>query len=262
MNEVNKTLFIPLYGKALISRQGIIITDKKAEEIWEKEAFPLKGKSKSKWLAYYMAMRARVFDDWTDRTIQQCPESLVLHIGCGLDDRHDRVRGNYAQWIDVDLPEVISVRQRYFQESSVYHMIGMDAAKPDGIKGFPPANCVIVILEGISMYLQNSELKRLLETLQEKYPEVHILMDVYTEFAAKASKYKNPVNELGVTELYGIDDVECLVADINLMVKAEHSLTPDDLVDELEGFERRFFRLLFTGALARRLYRLFEFETA
>lgn len=65
MNNVNKTLYIPLYGKAQVSRKGIILHDKKAEEIWEREQFPLKGKSKSRWLSYFMAMRARVFDDWT-----------------------------------------------------------------------------------------------------------------------------------------------------------------------------------------------------
>lgn len=34
MDNVNKTLYIPLYGKAYVSRKGIISNDKKAEEIW------------------------------------------------------------------------------------------------------------------------------------------------------------------------------------------------------------------------------------
>ena len=63
MNEVNKTLFIPLYGKAQVSKKRIILQDPMAEEIWSREAFPMKGKSKSKWLSYNMAMRARIFDD-------------------------------------------------------------------------------------------------------------------------------------------------------------------------------------------------------
>ena len=51
MNNVNKTLYIPLYGKAYVSKRGILLDDKKAEEIWAAESFSLKGKSKSKWLA-------------------------------------------------------------------------------------------------------------------------------------------------------------------------------------------------------------------
>ncbi|MGN0412044.1 MAG: hypothetical protein ACI4FV_03325 [Lachnospiraceae bacterium] len=58
-----------------------------AEKIWEAEAFPIRGKSKSKWLNYNMAMRARVFDDWTEYMLRQNKSALVLHIGCGLDSR-------------------------------------------------------------------------------------------------------------------------------------------------------------------------------
>ena len=68
MNEINKTLYIPLYGKALVSGRKIILRDPKAEEIWAEEGFPLKGKSKSKWLAYYMSMRAAAFDRWVQKS--------------------------------------------------------------------------------------------------------------------------------------------------------------------------------------------------
>ena len=116
MNEVNKTLFIPLYGKSQISKQGIILDDPMAEKIWVAEEFPIKGKSKSKWLAYNMAMRARVFDDWTKRQLKQNDDALVLHIGCGLDSRCKRVKQAYRNWLDCDFPEVISVRRNYYTE--------------------------------------------------------------------------------------------------------------------------------------------------
>ena len=48
MNGVNKTLYIPLYGKSYVSRKNIIIRDKKAEEIWGAAGFSLKGKAKSR----------------------------------------------------------------------------------------------------------------------------------------------------------------------------------------------------------------------
>ena len=46
MNNVNKTLYIPLHGKAYVSRKGIILRDPKAEEIWAAEGFPLRGKAR------------------------------------------------------------------------------------------------------------------------------------------------------------------------------------------------------------------------
>ena len=37
MNEVNKTLYIPLYGKSEVSKKKIIINDPTVEKIWAKE---------------------------------------------------------------------------------------------------------------------------------------------------------------------------------------------------------------------------------
>ena len=80
MNSVNQTLYIPLYGKAYVSKKGIFLNDKKAEEIWQAEGFPLKGKSKSKWLAYYMGIRSAVFDSWLKQQMADAQDAVVIHI--------------------------------------------------------------------------------------------------------------------------------------------------------------------------------------
>ena len=260
MNEVNKTLYIPLYGKSKVSQKGIILNDPSAEKIWQEEAFPIHGKSRSKWLAYNMAMRARVFDDWTDSLLKQKEDALVLHIGCGLDSRHIRVKTPCSEWVDCDLPDVIEIRKKYFQEKETYHMVALDASRPEQIGLLPNSDTAIVILEGLSMYLTNSQVWRLLQALDKKYRELHILMDVYTEFGVKASKYKNPVNDVGVTKLYGIDDIESVINGLRIRFVKEHSFTPAALVKELTPIERLFFNLLFTGKLYRKIYRLYELE--
>ena len=260
MNEVNRTLYIPLYGKAKVSRQGIILNDPCAEEIWKEEAFPIHGKSRSKWLAYNMAMRARVFDDWTDSQLQQNKNALVLHIGCGLDSRYMRIKSSRSEWIDCDLPDVIETRKKHFQENETYHMKALDASVPEQISSLPDRDAAIVVLEGLSMYLTNSQVHGLLQALDKKYQILHILMDVYTEFGVKASNYKNPVKDVGVTRLYGIDDIESIITGLRIRFVKEHSFTPRALVNELAPLERLFFKLLFTGKLYRKIYRLYELE--
>ena len=152
-------------------------------------------------------------------------------------------------------------RKNYFEETEDYHMISCDAIKSEDIRNLPDSNSVIVILEGVSMYLTNKELNTLLYNLQKKYEKVHLLMDIYTEFAAKMSKYKNPVNEVGVTKLYGIKNIEKLIVGTGLKINQEYSFTPDRLVNELQGFDRIFFKILFTGKITKKIYRLYELET-
>ena len=123
MNNVNKTLYIPLRGKAFVSERGIILHDPKAEEIWNEVKFPLKGKSASKWLAYYMGMRAAVFDRWTKERMEEDPGAVILHIGCGLDSRCGRVGTLGHVWLDVDFPQVIQERRRYYMETEEYRMV-------------------------------------------------------------------------------------------------------------------------------------------
>ncbi len=259
MNGVNKTLYIPLYGKGYVSQKGIILQDKKAEEIWAAEGFELKGKSKSKWLAYYMGMRSAVFDNWLREKMNMWKDAVVIHIGCGMDSRIERVGANGHLWYDVDFPEVIEERRHYYSESDVYHMIEGDAREKDWIEKIPKDKHAIIVIEGVSMYLRIEELQELLRNLKQHLEKVSIMMDCYTIFAAKASKYKNPINDVGVTEVYGIDDPEIVVKDTGLSFIKEHNMTPENMIDELIGMEKHIFKKVYAGKTSRKMYRLYEY---
>ena len=90
--SVDKTLYIPLYSKSFVSKRSLFLNDETSEKIWEAEGFKLKGKAKSKNLAYYLGMRSAVFDGWLENELSKREESVVIHIGCGLDSRHIRVK--------------------------------------------------------------------------------------------------------------------------------------------------------------------------
>ena len=78
--------------------------------------------------------------------------------------------------------------------------------------------------------------------------------------AAKASQYKNPVNDVGVTQVYGLDDPTILCSEDLSFVK-EHEMTPQALINELQGMERQVFRSLYAGAVAKKMYRLYEYRS-
>ena len=97
-----------------------------AENIWNKERFELKGKSKSKWLAYYMSMRAAIYDEWVKQEMAYNSNAVVLHIGCGMDSRIKRVEIEDVYWYDIDFPDVIEERRKYYNETDFYHMLSAD----------------------------------------------------------------------------------------------------------------------------------------
>ena len=259
MNSVNKTLFIPLYGKSFVSKKRLFLEDKKAEEIWSAEGFRLKGKSASKWLAYYMGIRAAVYDEWLKFRLIDLPDAVVIHIGCGLDSRVLRVGTQKHKWYDIDFPAVIDERKRYFSENTYYQMLPGDAGNPEWLKDITERSAAIVVMEGISMYLTADEVRNLMAALCSHFERVDVLMDCYSLMAAKLSKYKNPVNDVGVTEVYGVDDPAVFQQGKLHFVK-EHCMTPERYIDQLQGFEKRIFKKLYAGGFSRKLYRLFEYR--
>ena len=258
MDGVNKTLYIPLFGKAYVSRRGLFLEDKKAEEIWKAEKFPLKGKSASKWLAFYMGIRSAVFDEWVTQQMMDFPDAVVIQIGCGMDSRVLRV-GAGKQWYDVDFAEVMEERKRYYRESSDYRMLAGNAADEAWLTEIPERSRAVVVMEGVSMYLTSGELRQLLRNLCAHFEEIVLLMDCYTVFAAKMSKYKNPINDVGVVQVYGMDDPASASVDVLIFAK-EHPMTPQKYIDELHGTEKFVFRKLYAGGFSKKLYRLFEYR--
>ena len=109
------------------------------------------------------------------------------------------------------------------------------------------------------MYMAAAEMQKLADRLCAHFKSVVLLVDAYTEFAAKMSKRRNPINDVGVTEVYGIDD-PCDFAIGELAFVKEHSMTPQKYIDELKGAERFVFAKLYAGSLSKKLYRLFEYK--
>lgn len=250
MKNVNKTLYIPLYGKAYVSQRNILLKDKKAEEIWTKEHFELGRKSKSKYLSYYMAMRAKCFDEFVENK-----NDLVLHLGCGLDSRYERC--NYqGTWYDIDFEDVIEERKKYYKETERYHMFSADLKDVSFISQLPKVSSVTVLMEGVSMYLKPEELRQLFTTLKDYYPQMDVLMDVYTTLAAKASKYKNPINEVSVYEVYGYDDPTF----IDLEYVQSINMTPNKYIIQLPKSDQFIFKHLYAGNISKKLYRLYQLK--
>lgn len=259
MNSVNKTLYIPLYGKSYVSKKGLFLDDKKAEEIWEAEKFPLHGKAKSKWLAYYMGIRSAVFDGWLKQQMNDLQEAVVIHIGCGMDSRILRVGAGHHKWYDVDFSQVIEERKKYYTESTNYRMLAGDARDCKWLTTIEEHTSAIVVMEGVSMYLTTDEMRNLTEHLCAHFGKVALLVDCYTSFAAKMSKYRNPINAVGVTQVYGIDNPQMYQSDKLTFVK-EHTMTPQTYIDRLKGFEKFIFAKLYAGGLSKKLYALFEYQ--
>ena len=110
------------------------------------------------------------------------------------------------------------------------------------------------------MYLTPEELNGLMSRLSQRFCGIRLMMDCYTVLAAKASRYKNPINDVGVTQVYGLDDPEEPIRGTGFVLAGRREMTPGWLAEQLTGAEGAIFRMLYGGKTAERLYRLYEYR--
>ena len=138
-------------------------------------------------------------------------------------------------------------------------MISGDVRDIDWLNGISKSSRAIVVMEGISMYLSTEDLKSLMSSLSAHFSQVNLLMDCYTTLAARMSKYKNPINDVGVRTVYGLDEPAMLNSDTFRFVE-EHDMTPQKFLDELDGIEKVIFGKMYAGKVSKKMYRLYEFK--
>ncbi|MBR3863578.1 MAG: class I SAM-dependent methyltransferase, partial [Clostridia bacterium] len=117
----------------------------------------------------------------------------------------------------------------------------------------------IIVMEGVSMYLTVDEMQKLANSLCSHFESILLLVDAYTSFAAKMSKLRNPINDVGVTEVYGIDDPQAYQTE-KLVFTKECTMIPQKYINQLKGVERFIFSKLYAGGFSKKLYRLFEYQ--
>ena len=64
------------------------------------------------------------------------------------------------------------------------------------------------------------------------------------------SRHKNPVNDLGVTAVYGIDSPTEYQSD-KLAFVSDHRMIPEKCIVQLNGIERLIFAKLYAGSISK-----------
>lgn len=121
-DDIAETLFIPLLSRAHEShRKDAILKDPMACELVEKIDYDFAKFGKITMSTTGTTIRLRHFDRLVQRFIDRkvTEDPVVVSIGCGLDSRFQRVSNhNQATFYELDLPEVINLREKLFPASA------------------------------------------------------------------------------------------------------------------------------------------------
>lgn len=212
LTQEKETLFITLRAKALDNRlEKPILGDKAAEELLA-ALQPDMQKFEASWGQELIVIRARMYDDWLRSFLDAHPDAVVLYLGCGLDTRVLRIDPPPSvSWYDVDYPEVIGLRQRFFKPRAGYEMIASSILEPSWLESVPAGRPTFILAEGVLEYLLPSDVSALLARLTARFTSGSIAFDVMNSFAV--SKGRQQLDETtGAVHKWAVDDLAAVDA--------------------------------------------------
>jgi O-methyltransferase involved in polyketide biosynthesis len=191
--SVEWTNLVTLYLRAYESRlRHPVLGDHTAAEAVDRIDYDFKRIHRTSLPAsnqYLVALRAKQLDDWCVDFLARHPDAVVLHLGCGLDGRAFRLAPvPSVLWFDVDRPAVIELRRRLYDDTDGYRMIGSSVADPQWLDHIPTGRPTLVVAEGLLMYLQESEVRQLLERLTDRFDSGELQFDTLSRLAPLLSK--------------------------------------------------------------------------
>lgn len=188
LNGVSETLLMTLYARARESqRTDAIFKDDKAVEMVNRLGCDFSRYRMHRHDEVAVIMRMQKFDSHVRNFLARNLDGVILHFGCGLDTRFERVAERNAQmeWFDLDVPEVIEIRKKLLtSQSSRYHMLAASVFDDDWLnelKGYKPRPFMF-LGEGVLPYFEESQVRSLVLKLREHFPGAELVCDAHTPF--------------------------------------------------------------------------------
>jgi len=186
LTGVSETLLIPLHYRVEDSKsESSGFKDEIAERFHDAIAYDW-GKfdaasTENRMTAVATAVfhnRTAIFDEQVRNFLEEAPDGLVVNLGAGLDTRFHRLDNGRVEWIELDLPGVITFRQKLHEpENNRHRMIAASVLDDDWvveIKRYARSR-VLFVAEGLLPYFTEEEHRKIFTGLAGNFPGQEML---------------------------------------------------------------------------------------
>lgn len=208
-----QTMLATLYAKALDADLAKpILGDRLAKEIVDRIDYDWSETSITKANSPSVTTRSAHFDNWARQFLAVHSDATVVHLGCGLDARAFRLdSGPGVEWYDVDYPEVADLRRQLFPRRDNYHVIAASVTDPTWFSEVRSDRPTLMIAEGLTMYLTESDGVALLRRVVDTFPNGELQFDAFNRLGIKSQWMNAVVRRSGSTLYWGINRPEDIV---------------------------------------------------
>ncbi|MFY2556549.1 class I SAM-dependent methyltransferase [Corallococcus terminator] len=123
------------------------------------------------------AVRAVEMDRVLRRWLASHPDGFVVSLGEGLETQARRLDNGRLRWLSVDLPEAVAIRERFLPPSERLRHFAASALDRAWMDAVDPSAGVFIIAQGLFMYFEEAEVRRLLVDIADRFPGAELLFD-------------------------------------------------------------------------------------
>lgn len=176
------------------------------------------------------AMRHRIIDDALRDRLRQRPDQRVLLLGAGFDTRAFRLIG--GRWLELDQPAVIAFKEQKLpaaQSPNPLQRMPIDFATErlaDKLAPWAGEPDVVVVMEGVSMYLHPAQWHQTAQALRQLLPGHLLMCDLIDAIFIRrySRKLRQAIRELGGDFAPALDDPAAMVASLGYRQRARWSV--------------------------------------
>jgi O-methyltransferase involved in polyketide biosynthesis len=131
------------------------------------------------------AMRSRIFDDALRPWLARHPGGTVVELACGLETQFQRIDDGKVHWLCVAVAAAIHLRERFLPPTERCRHRAGSALDFSWIDAVTPSRGVFVTAQGLLMYLEEGDVRRLVTTVIERFPGVELMFDAIPRWFSK-----------------------------------------------------------------------------
>ena len=209
-----ESLLLPLSSRALEAGHHIpILRDRKAVELLGQLNFDASSVARNSLYHTIICLRTRRFDAVVAQFLNAHPRGTIVNLGCGLDTRFERLDNGCARWLEVDFAPVIALRRKLLTEEERRVFFPCSITNPswlDKLQDFG-TQPVLFLAEGVLMFLDPSEVDRLLAEIIVRFPNSRILFDAVKPIEVTLRRYHPTLRRTGAALRWGLRNARTLL---------------------------------------------------
>jgi hypothetical protein len=124
-----------------------------------------------------LAVRAAAIDRALRHWLNSHPDGLVVSLGEGLETQLRRVDNGRMRWLSVDLPNAISLRERFLPPTDRFRHLACNALDPAWMDSVDPSSGLFIVAQGLLMYLDPGCVAQLFGAIARRFPGAEMIFD-------------------------------------------------------------------------------------